>query len=121
METPSSQQSSHNQGGADGRQSEGSLTPSSSSNSQHADLPTLEAVLTTILVEQLEKSEEYVAAAVSSFKEEDVTNVSLLLALLENSKANGAGLDTLSEFKKCILVENRKLSTVFWVLLEKHG
>ena len=120
METPSSQQSSHNQGGADGRQSEGSLTPSSS-NSQHADLPTLEAVLTTILVEQLEKSEEYVAAAVSSFKEEDVTNVSLLLALLENSKANSAGLDTLSEFKKCILVENRKLSTVFWVLLEKHG
>ena len=81
---------------------------------------TLEAFLRGILVGQLEKSEEYVAATVSSFKEEDINNVTLLVALLENSKANAAGLETFNEFKKGILVENRKLSTVFWVLLEKQ-
>ena len=63
------------------------LTPMSQATP--IDLPLLQTFLGQILLDKLDKGQEFLDdATVNSFKEEDVSSVSLLLALYENSKVN---------------------------------
>ena len=91
------------------------LTPTSQATP--IDLPPLQTFLGQILLDKLDKGQEFLDATVNSFKEEDVSSVSLLLTLYENSKVNNAGQETYNDFKKTITVNGRALSTMFWVLL----
>ena len=91
------------------------LTPTSQATP--IDLPPLQTFLGQILLDKLDKGQEILDATVNSFKEEDVSSVSLLLTLYENSKVNNAGQETYNDFKKTITVNGRALSTMFWVLL----
>ena len=62
-----------------------SLTPTSHTST--TELPSLQTLLGEILVENIGKEQAFVDAALDSFKEEDVSNVSLLITLYdENSK-----------------------------------
>ena len=61
------------------------LTPTSHTST--TELPSLQTLLGEILVENIGKEQAlFVDAALDSFKEEDVSNVSLLITLYENSK-----------------------------------
>ena len=55
------------------------LTPTSHTST--TELPSLQTLLGEILVENIGKEQAFVDAALDSFKEEDVSNVSLLITL----------------------------------------
>ena len=115
METPQSGTSQTPSSSGIGGATVVPLTPTSHTST--TELPSLQTLLGEILVENIGKEQAFVDAALDSFKEEDVSNVSLLITLYENSKPTAGQEPFPKAFTDRITVNGRCLSHLFWVLL----
>ena len=105
MQTPQSTSQSTITGGGD------PVTPSAATSVETP--PSLEAFLSSILVDTLNKPPEYLRDTLASFMEQDVATVQLLANLIGDT----ANFELL---KSAVMVNQRKLTLMFWSLLEQR-
>ena len=87
-----------------------STPPTAGAAGEVVEHPSLETFLRTILVDKLEKTEEYLAQTVKAFKDRDVISTELLLQLFSDTKDADA-------LKKELTVNGAALSIMVWNLV----